>query len=223
MFGFYDILGHLANVLYLTAFYFKSMMWLRILMISGCAVDIVYRFKIATSPLWTDITWCILFIGVNVYQLVILIHEKTTLTLDAMEKKLYKQVFSSLSKGNFKKLIKTADLKTFPQQSVLIEKGTILDRLTLIYEGSAAVMVDDLLVASLRDGNFAGEMSFLTGNLTSATIMIERPTVCFQWDKQKLQKLMNQNDELRIGMQSVFNSDLLAKLMNHTDSDASKG
>jgi hypothetical protein len=65
----YDLLNHAANVLYIVAYFFRDMLWLRVMVIAGCSLEIYYRFHVAPSPLWADIIWCALFIVLNSYQL----------------------------------------------------------------------------------------------------------------------------------------------------------
>ena len=218
MIGRYDLLGHLSNVLYTVAFFFKDILWLRILVIAGCAVELVYRFNIADTPLWTDIFWCGLFIVLNTYQLAVLIYNRQFLSLTSDEKKLRKKMFSNLSVSDFKALLNAGIRKQVPSKTVLIEEKVHLDCLQLLVKGKAEVIVEGKLVTHLKDCSFAGEMSFLTGSLTSARVVTTKPTHCIIWHKDVLQNLMNSNDSLHQGLQTVFNKDLIHKLLQHSQS-----
>jgi len=70
-------------------------------------------------------------------------------------------------------------------------------------------------VSYVRNGQFVGEMSFLSGNLTTATVTTIDETRCLLWDKEQLRELMRKDMEVETSLSMVFNSDLLAKLLGN--------
>jgi hypothetical protein len=218
----YDLLNHAANVLYIIAYFFRDMLWLRVMVIAGCLIEICYRFAVAPSPLWADIIWCSVFIILNSYQLVVLILERRSSHLTPEEKELHNTVFRALSKMDFKKLIKTGSRAHFPAQTVLIEEKQQIDHIYLLVKGRAEVIAEGNTVGYLFDHAFAGEISFLTGNLTSAKVITTVPTQCLVWEKKTLRRLLDENEELLRGMYAVFNRDLIGKVLKHTEIVAEK-
>ncbi len=212
----FDLLNHAANLLYVVAYFFRDILWLRIMVIAGCSIEIYYRFVIAPSPLWADIIWCSIFIVLNSYQLVVLIIERRSSFPSAEEKDLYDRIFSAMSLPDFKTLMKTGRRVHVPEQTLLIEENRQIDDLYLIVTGQASVIAGETVVSRLSNGAFAGEMSFLTGNLTSAKVLTTIPTQCIVWNKKELQRLFDDNENFRRGMYAVFNKDLINKVLKHT-------
>jgi CRP-like cAMP-binding protein len=218
--GRIDLLNHFANVLYVIAYFFRDILWLRVMVIAGCSLEIFYRFHVASSPLWADIIWCSIFIVLNSYQLIDLIRERRTLQLTPEEMDLHRNVFSVLPKMDFKKLVNAGKRTLVPAEAVIIEEKQHIDCLFLLVKGRAEVVAGGNVVSYLADGSFAGEISFLTGNPTSAKVITTMPAHCIVWEKKTLIRLLEENEQLRRGMDSVFNKDLINKVLKHTESNA---
>lgn len=195
----------------------KNMLWLRTVMILGASLEMIYAFFIAPEPLWEIISWAVVWIIVNAVQLALLIKEKMGLKFNDDEIRIYRLVFSSLPELHFKKLLSVARWESCPENTVLIEEEVRINSLMLIYSGIAAVSAKEKTIAYLRDGNFMGEMSFITGNLTSARVKTLSPTRYLIWDRENLNELLLKNKELEDGLKSVFNVDLINKLTNNHD------
>jgi CRP-like cAMP-binding protein len=88
----------------------------------------------------------------------------------------------------------------------------------LIYNGLAAVETNGEEVAKLKDGNFIGELSFITGGAASATVRAMLPTRYVSWPKEAISKLLNRNPSMRFAMQSILSTDLSKKLMHRQPS-----
>ncbi len=61
----------------------------------------------------------------------------------------------------------------------IIEEGTDGDELFIVYEGGVAVLVGKTEVARLGEGSFFGEMSLMTGEKRTATIVAREPSKLF--------------------------------------------
>ena len=207
-----DLVGHLANLIYCVGFIIKNILWLRLVMIVAAIVEIIYLYNFPDGPVWVYIYWCILWIAVNFVQLTILLREKITLKFSPEEYRLYQLTFSSIPEILYKKLISVAKWGDTDPESILVDEGVEFDKLLLIYSGIAEVESQNELVAYLRDGNFVGEMSFISGNLTSARVRALSEIKYVYWDKSTLTKILNKSKELDDGLRTVFNIDLVKKL-----------
>ena len=116
-------------------------------------------------------------------------------------------------KTAYRKLLDIAGYEDLPIDFVIIHQNTTVDKLALISDGLAKIEVDGTIVSYVRNGQFVGEMSFLSGNLTTATVTTIDETRCLLWDKEQLRVLMKKNIEVEASMQMVFSSDLLSKMM----------
>ena len=108
------------------------------------------------------------------------------------------------------KLLASARLQRFGRGERVIEQGADGGSMFMLLRGEASVLVNandcETQVATLRDGDYFGEMSLLTGEPRSATIMAH--TDCEMWEigKDVLGEILQQNHTLVENL-----SDLLAK------------
>jgi hypothetical protein len=205
-------IGNFYNLIYILGFLIKNMLWLRVLMIIGAMIEIYYYALIGDKELIVNLIWCIVWILVNLIQLLFLIKERIGIKFTEREKIIYKLAFLSISEINFKKLLKIAKWNKASENIVLIEKAQELDELIFITEGVAKVESDNCVTAYIADGNFAGEMSFITQNPTSAKVTTVTKVEYLSWERKSLVALIKKSKELEEGMKTIFNYDLVKKL-----------
>ena len=157
-----DITGHLAFGLIAFSFLVKDILYLRILSILASLFSVLYNFYIPIEPMWLPIGWNIVFVVVNLYHISVIIYEKRPVKMSTKEKELYETMFRGLSPVEFLKITKIAQWKKFKSPLPIIQQGKPVNDLILIYNGMVDILVNDNKVAELKDGQFVGEMSFLT-------------------------------------------------------------
>jgi branched-chain amino acid transport system substrate-binding protein len=90
-------------------------------------------------------------------------------------------------------------MRTFAPGTQVISAGDAGQSMFLLSEGLTSVLVKgedgEVDVATLRPGDFFGEMSLLTGEPRSATIMTLSETVAFEIDKEDLLPLLDANPD----------------------------
>jgi hypothetical protein len=209
--GVLDILGNLFNAAYVVGAMIKNMLWLRVSMIVGCLIEILYAYWYS-PPIWLEIYWCALWLVVNSVQLIILVRERVSLKFDEDERWLYRTVFANFSELNFKKIMKLAQWRIFNPKDVLVEEGVVIEELMLVFHGNAIVESKGRNIAFIRNGNFVGEMSFISGSTTCAKVTAQSETRCLIWKRNDLVSLMQKHPEIEMGLKSVFNVDLLLKI-----------
>ena len=208
----WDILAHSYNLLYLTAFIVKDMLWLRILLCLASVMEVIYSYNVGTDPLWPNILWCSAYVGVNTYQFFRIIQERRSLNLSEEEHIMYAAMFSTMSKVLFRRLINIGEWRTYSIDENLIEEGNTCKELLLLTQGAASVEKKGIEITRLRSYAFVGEMSFLSGKETTATVKALTPVLCMVWKKETLEALINKDNELRIAIHTVFSRDLTQKL-----------
>ena len=82
--------------------------------------------------------------------------------------------------------------------------------LILIYNGTVNVEVDGEKVAELKDGQFVGEMSFLTEKPATATCNAEHDAECLVWKQQEFKDLLKRNPSLYYSIQSLLSNQLIS-------------
>ena len=214
--------GHLASILTMAAYLLKDILWLRLLTILSCFAGIAFNYFVPATPLWSVIYWNVLFAAINIVQIAIIIRERTGIHFTEEEKELHDTLFKNFAPFEFMKLMRIAKWLEAKQGEVLAVEKETLNAVMLIYNGLVAVETNGKEVVRLRDGNFIGEVSFITGGTATATVRALQPTRYIAWPKDAINKLLNRNPTMRLAMQSMLSTDLSKKLMRRAPSFHSK-
>lgn len=184
-------------------------MVLRILAIASGVTAIIYDSGIGE---WSMVGWEAAFTLVSTAQVGILIYERRMARLTDEEADLRKRMFEQLSVVDFHRLIKTGTWVSTSEGEVLTHQGQPVARIVLITDGATKVDVDGQIVAYCNQGDFIGEMAFVSGNSASATVTTIAPTRYLMWTFTDLKTLINKYPDIRTALQSVFNANLIDKL-----------
>jgi CRP-like cAMP-binding protein len=212
MLGLYELVGHLSNILFSIGFAIKDTLWLRVFMVVGSAVEIVYAFGITDHPLWVNVFWASLGVALNGVQIGMILRERSPSAFTAEEIDLFRTVFGGLGHTDFRRLLRIARRTNAQPGTVLVTEGQEVAELILVLEGKGVVTVHDTPVATISARQFIGEMAFLRGGVASATVTSHQATRCLVWSREELKKLMQQHPSLETGMQSILGVDLATKL-----------
>jgi len=207
-----EILGHTFNLLYIVALLFKDMLWLRLCLIVAASLEIVYSFYAKDEPLWIFIIWASVWIIINIAQSGTLIREKLNLRFTSDELKIKDNLFSFMKDIDFRKLIDFAHWDAVESGTTMIEQGKEVERLIIIFNGTARVENQGNTIAHLTDYNFAGEIGFITGKNANSNIISEDMLIYLYWNKNELNSLMNKDPNIKTAIHAVFNTDLLSKI-----------
>ena len=204
------IAGHLAFGLIAFSFLVKDILWLRIVSILASAFSIFYNWVIPVEPMWIAIHWNLVFIMLNLYHIAVIIYEKRPVHMNPKDKELYETLFKDLSPVEYLKISKIANWKKFKSGQKIIKQGLPVKDLVLIYNGTVDVAVDNAKVAELRDGQFVGEMSFLTEKPATATCITKHATECLVWKQDEFKELLKRNPSLYYSIQSLLSNQLIS-------------
>jgi hypothetical protein len=203
------IAGHLAFGLIAFSFLVKDIMWLRVLSIVASLFSVFYNWVIPPEPMWIPIGWNFVFVGINVFNIGILIYEKRPVSMEPKLQELYDTMFKSMTPVEFLKISKIAEWKSIKPGEIIIEQGKRVSTLNLIYNGTIDVAVDGKWVAELKDGQFVGEMSFLTEKKATATCIVKHSTEMLMWQQPEFKELLKRNPSLYYSIQSLLTSQLV--------------
>jgi len=99
-----DDLVNLSSVLTLVSFTVQSILALRFLAIGAQLIFIPYCL-LQSPPLWTPAIWNVLFLAVNVVNVILLLLARRPVALNPDEEQLYNLAFKSLNPREFLKLL----------------------------------------------------------------------------------------------------------------------
>tara|TARA_Y100000389_G_scaffold199524_1_gene238072 strand:- start:1661 stop:2314 length:654 start_codon:yes stop_codon:yes gene_type:complete len=208
------IAGHLAFGLIAFSFLVKDILYLRLVSIVASLFSVLYNFYIPAEPMWIAIGWNIIFILLNLYHVAVIIYEKRPVDMTDKEKELYETMFKGLTPVEFLKITKVAEWKKFNTPLPIITQGKPVKDLILIYNGTVDVLVNDNKVAELKDGQFVGEMSFLTEKPATATCKVEHNAECLVWPQQDFKDLLKRNPSLYFTIQSLLSEQVSNNLVS---------
>jgi CRP-like cAMP-binding protein len=206
-----NYLIHLANALFLAAYVVKDILWLRVLTVVAGILLLPY-YLLQPVPLWPAIAWSGVFLAVNIVQIKIILFERRPIRLAPDERRLYELVLKNLSPRQFARLLKLGHWEDVGAGGRIIERGQPLGRLLVVFSGQLSVEADGQRKAALRAGHFAGEMSFVTGEVPSAEVTAIQPARLFVWKSAELTRFLEGQNELRLAFQSSIGADLVGKL-----------
>ena len=209
-----SIAGHLAFGLIAFSFLVKDILYLRILSILASLFSVLYNFYIPLEPMWLAINWNIVFVLVNIYHIAVIIYEKRPVKMSSKEKELYETMFRGLSPVEFLKITKIAQWKKYKTPLPIITQGKPVKDLILIYNGLVDILVNDNKVAELKDGQFVGEMSFLTEKPATATCKVAHTTECLVWPQKDFKDLLKRNPSLYFTIQSLLSEQVSNNLVS---------
>jgi len=208
--------GHLAFGLIAFSFLVKDIFWLRIVSIVASLFSVFYNYVIPLEPMWLAINWNFIFIGVNLFHIGVILYEKRAVKMDAKNEELYSTLFKDMTPVEYLKISRAAQWETLKPNMRVITQGMPVPDLYLIYNGTVDVIVDNEHIAELRDGEFVGEMSFLTEKVATATCKVRHESQCLVWKQREFKELLKRNPSLYFTIQSVLSAQVSDKLVSST-------
>ena len=105
----------------------------------------------------------------------------------------------------------------FERNTIIFEQGSPGKALYLIEQGQIAVEQNGIIVASLNEGDFFGEMALLSDAPHNATIRTLTPARCLQLPGAVFSDMVQHNLTLEAGLRRVFNDRLQHAERVHND------
>jgi len=208
------IAGHLAFGLIAFSFVVKDILWLRLVSILASLFSVFYNWVIPVEPMWIPIGWNFVFVALNLYHIAVIMYEKRPVDMSPKHKELYETMFKNMTPVEFLKITKIADWVHFKSGELITQKGHAVSTLNLIYNGTVDVKVEGKKVAQLKDGQFVGEMSFITEKAATATCVVKHDTECLVWKQEQFKDLLTRNPSLYFTIQSLLSTQVSSALVS---------
>lgn len=206
-----SIYVHAANVCFLLAYLVRDILKLRILTFAAGLFLLVFHL-VLEPPSWGFVAWDLLFSAIQIVQIKRLIDERRPVALSEDERAVHRLAFRSLLPREVKRLCGAAKMRDLTEAEVLVKAGEEPAALTLILDGEVLVVAGGDTVATLRAGQFVGEMTFLAGGQATADAISKGATRVACFGRAELSALMEAAPELRNQIQATLGQDLVTKL-----------
>ena len=209
---------NIAYIIFLFAFIAKKIVWLRILTVLGYIISMPYFFFFFENPLWINLGWTTLYTVINLIMLFLIYLESRPVKFNDLEQKIYDRTFKSLKPKEFKHLLEHGSIQEMQPYVGLVTRDTHLEKLMLVVEGQAEVVLRNGDEVDIPTGGFIGEQSFITGENTSADVATgnEAATI-LSWNSDSLRKYLEKKPHLKETLELILTSDVIHKLRDMED------
>lgn len=209
-----DFIFSLAEIFIVLSFLFRDMLVLRTLSCIGMSIYVLGAWY---SGLDVPGMKALMFFSgiatiVNLVQITILVLERWPIALAEDLKEIYSNMFTSMTAAEFKKIYRLAKITHCNPGDIITEQGKPVDDLIAIKFGNAAVIKDGNEVAQIGSCYFIGEMSYLTGDMATATVASKDNAVLVSWKKIELDKLELTRPDLYSKLKQDISINLIKKI-----------
>ena len=232
------VLFSIGYGLFVASFFCRDILYLRAMAVIGQIALIPYYIELFGNGHSAVSTDSVLIIGrvspqiglicsavlvtINLVYICLLLNERRPVQLSSVEKIVYELVFSSISTRVFRKLFNLGTIISFKRNQLLVSRNSESTMLYLIVEGNATVELSPNRDKGLAPGHFIGELSFITGALTSADVRADHDdTLVLAWTHHDLVRFLNRDSVLSHAFDLILSTDITGKLkrMNIQESE----
>ena len=209
----------IANTIYLVSYMVTSMFWLRLLAIIGAISTFPY-FYFQVEPLWSALFWQSCFLAVNLVNLLVLLYSRRRARFDEHEQLAYHLKFSDLKPYEVRPIFNHAEKMQLEPGQVLLKDGDKNQALYLILKGQCRVEKNGEEIAILGQGQFAGELSFLSHETVSADVVAVGQVSLMCWQRHRLLPLFKRQGLYESYFYGMCSLDVAGKLRTMTEGRA---
>ena len=209
------VIFFIANSLYVISYMLTSIFWLRLLAVIAAISTFPY-FYFQAEPLWSALFWQACFLTVNLVNLAILLYSMRLPSFDSFEALVHELKFSDLKDHEVAPILKLAQRTNLEEGESLLKDGESNSRLFLIVEGGCRILKNGTEITELTEGEFVGELSFVSGEVISADVIAVGDTKLMFWDRRTLEPLFKKNGLYKPYLHALCSVDIAQKLRRLT-------
>ena len=199
-----------AAIVAVAALALRDQLKLRLLLLVSIALTLFGQVSDPGPPQWDAMFWTAVTWAINAWVSVQIILDRTNIGLNDEEQKLF-AIFSSLTPGEFRLLIRLATWHTAAQSTLLTAEGIVPDQLFYVFDGAMEIVKGNR-ASTLAPQTFIGEIAFLRGTPASATITVMPGTRYIAWNTVTLEKLFDKQQKLRVAVTRLLSHDMALKV-----------
>jgi hypothetical protein len=207
-----NVLDHLANLIFLGAYWVKDILWLRLLCIVGSLVVIPF-YLLRPEPLWPPVVWSCVFISIHAMRAWAIVKERRPVAFTGDEQFLYDKTFGTLSPQQFKRLLAIGEWQDLERGHVLHSTGDPPDSLEAVVRGELEARRHGRVLGHARPGDLAGLASLLSGSPELYDATVTQPARVVRWRRADLQKFVGADESLTSALRKIAGAALAEKLI----------
>ena len=204
-----DALLHLSYALLLAAVLVARPFTLRLLIALAATSGLARALWIGdlASTVWLGLLLlaCLYLLGRNLY-------ESRNVRFSAEEMGMLDSLVAGLSKTQARHLIDQGMWLSGKEGDVLTREGEPVNHLYYLAEGEALVMSSGARVGTCRAGDLVGELTVLSGEVASATVILSGPARFWCAPAEDLRPYVEAHEDIRRAIEHGFAAALKAKL-----------
>lgn len=213
--------GYLAGILLIAAVLMTSIRALRVFALAAGLAAVAY---FAYHPSQTiGMVLAALFVLVNGIQLLVVIRRARSGSTLADERKLFTEVLAIDNPAQQRRLRDLIEWRDARFDEVLMEEGQHDPPLIYVASGAASIEHDGQIVGVCGAGDFAGEMSLVSGEAASATVRVTNKMRIAEFDRDALGHFSREVPEVGNAISSALNRGLAAKVARMNEAAMAKG
>jgi Popeye protein conserved region len=207
-----NVLDNLANLIFVSAYWVKDILWLRLLAILGSLVVIPY-YLLQKDPLWTPMMWSCVFISIHATRAWGIMKERRPIAFTGDEQFLYEKTFNALSPQQFKSLLAIGEWQDLDRGYVLHCTGDPSDSVEAVVRGELEARRHGRVLGHARPGDLAGVASVLGGSPELFDATVTQPALVMRWRVVDLQKLTGTDEGLTSALRKIAAVAIAEKLI----------
>lgn len=207
-----DYVKYAAYALVVIALFYNNKLYIRSFILIASLGALVFFAMSSYPDKWIDFSWVLLIVLVNAAKLLVYFYDNIWVCMaNENEKSLYQLAFKHMTREQFRKVMSKGEFFSSGIGKTLVEEGTPVTHLYMLCKGLLAVSVNNQIVAYCQPGKLIGEVSYLSGGISKASVLVVEPSTCIKWPKEDLKALIDSDPELGAAMKKVFSTDFFRK------------
>ncbi|KAA0258519.1 mechanosensitive ion channel [Deferribacter autotrophicus] len=114
------------------------------------------------------------------------------------------EIFNTLSETTIENLIRFSNIHTYPENFIIIEENEQGESMFIILDGLVEVFKDNKKLSELKSGDFFGEMSLLTGERRSATVVTKSECKIVEISRPVFKVFLEKDKKLMDAVNKIF-------------------
>ncbi len=204
------ILVFTAGATFFVGYLITNQIWLRLGLFAGTLLYIWYYMIAADTPLWAAVATSSATASANLIGLGILLSRRSQRLIPRAHRDIFSH-FTRLSPGDFRKVMRLAERRRITTATVMTREGARPDALWFVLSGETQVTKQGETFA-LPPLLFTGEVAYLTGKPSVATVVAAPGAEVLSWDLGRLSRRMARDPRLRLAMDAMISADMARKI-----------